>query len=311
MKSTNHLSVIVTQGPYSTFFEEVAAIDVVEGIRLNTIMPVKDGDLQRRLRLLQQKMYGKPLWIDLKARQLRVKEFANTPYTAVTISHRIKVDLPADVCFDNGNLGARIVEIDGYKLILEDYAGRLIGPGESVNILEDSLVHLDPDILTERDQEYIDVCKEVGISDYMLSYVEFPQDIETLRQAHPGCRIVAKIESPSGMANLETIAASADGVMAARGDLFTEVPYPHDIVPALKQILAVGGPESIVASRLLLSLLRQSVPSSPDIMDVAYLWDMGYRRFMIGDDICFKREILMRAMRILQAMRADFQRRES
>ena len=306
MKSTNRPGVIVTQGPYSTFFEEVAALDLVEGIRLNTIMPVKDGDLKKRLELLKRKMFGKPLWIDLKARQLRVKAFANTPYTAVTISHRIQVNLPADVCFDNGNLSARIVEIDGFKLILEDYAGRLIGPGESVNVLEESLVHLDPDILTERDRHYIDVCKEIGISDYMLSYVELPEDLEVLRQAHPGCRVVAKIESPAGLSNLESIAAKADGIMAARGDLFTEVPYPHDIVPALKRILQVGGPECIAASRLLLSLLRQAVPSSPDIMDVAFLLEMGYRRFMIGDDICFKREILMRALRVLHAMGADF-----
>jgi hypothetical protein len=301
MKSTDGMRVIVTQGPYSTFFQEIAELDLVEGIRLNTIMPVKEGDLRTRLALLRDMMGGKPLWIDLKARQLRVREFANTPYTAVTVSHRIQVDLPATVCFDNGNLSARIVEVDEYRLILEGYAGRMLGPGESVNILEDSLEYLDPDVLTARDLEYVAACREVGHEHYMLSFVESVNDVEALHLAHPGCQVVAKLENGSGLNHMKAI-ADVSGLMAARGDLYTEVPYPHDIVRALRTIREVGGPEAIVASRILLSLLRGAVPSSPDIMDVAFLLEMGYRRFMIGDDICFNRDILLRALRILQAM---------
>lgn len=302
MTRTVDMKVIVTQGPYSSFFEEVAAHDLVEGIRLNTIMPIKEGALEERLAALLQLTHGKTLWVDLKARQLRVREFANTPYTAVTISHRIKVNLPTTVCFDNGNLSATLVDIDGNRLILEDYAGRLIGPGESVNILDESLEYLDTDLLTQRDREYVAVCQKLGIDHYMLSFVESPADIQTLRNAHPGCRVMAKIESAKGLKNLHSIGAEADCLMGARGDLYTEVPYPHEIVPALRTILAHGGEDSVVASRLLLSLLRHPVPSSPDIMDLAFLMEMGFRRFMIGDDICFKRDLLMRALRILRAL---------
>ena len=296
------MKAIVTQGPYSSFFEEVALNNLVEGIRLNTIMPIKDGALEERLATLAQLTHGKPLWVDLKARQLRVKEFANTPYTAVTVSHRIRVDLPTTVCFDNGNLSATLVEVDGYRLILEDYAGRLIGPGESVNILDESLEYLDPDLLTSRDQEYVTACLNLGISDYMLSFVEHADDVRVLRKLHPGCRVVAKIESQKGLQNLAEIGAEADCLMAARGDLYTEVPYPHDIVPALRRIEAEGHGNSVVASRLLLSLLRHPVPSSADIMDLAFLLHMGFRRFMIGDDICFNRDLLMRALRVLRAL---------
>ena len=56
-------------------------------------------------------------------------EFANTPYTSVTLSHEIDVNIPSLVYFDNGRCGGQIVEIDGNKLILENYVGRLIGPG--------------------------------------------------------------------------------------------------------------------------------------------------------------------------------------
>jgi pyruvate kinase len=301
----SELRLIVTQGPYSTFLEQVAGLDLVEGIRLNTVMPVKDGEIEATLAELKRKTGEKTLWVDLKARQLRVREFANTPYTAVTISHRISVDLPATAHFDNGKLAARLVAIDGYRLILEDYAGRLIGPGESVNIVDESLTFLDHDLLTAKDLEYVAACRQVGIEDYMLSYVERPEDLETLRAEHPGCRIMAKIESQRGMERLEEIAAVSDGLMAARGDLFTEVPYPHLVVPAVREIFEVDGPGAVVASRLLLSLLRHPVPSNSDIMDIAYLLQMGYRRFMIGDDICFKRDILMRAVRIFGAMDQD------
>jgi len=186
----NKLELIITQGPYSTFLEELASINIVSAIRLNTIMPVKEGTLKERLKDISEKIYPKILWIDLKARQLRIKEFANTPYTAVTISHKIKVTLPATVYFDNGNITGKLVDIDGNKLIIEDYVGRLLGPGESVNILDDTLEYTENSFLTEKDEIYVALCKELGIKHFMLSFVEKKQDIEYLKNIYPGSVIM-------------------------------------------------------------------------------------------------------------------------
>lgn len=296
------MHLIVTQGPYSSFLDDVVQCELVSGIRLNTIMPIKEDRFEEKLSELRDRVAPKTLWIDLKARQLRIREFANTPYTAVTISHRINVRLPNTVYFDNGHITARLADIDGYRLILEDYAGRLLGPGESVNIIDESLEYLEPDLLTERDRRYVEACRKLGIDHYMLSFVEREEDVLTLKRLHPSCTVMSKIESRKGLKHLNPIYRESDYLMAARGDLYTELDYPHEIGNALKTIYAVGKNRSIVASRMLTSLLRHPVPSCPDMMDLLYLKDIGYTAFMIGDDICFKKEILMQSIKIFQVI---------
>ncbi len=298
----NNADVIVTQGPYSSFLDEVVREDIVQGVRLNTVMPIKEGEIRRKLKELHERIYPKTLWIDLKARQLRVTDFANTPYTAVSISHKIHVNLPAIVYFDNGNITAKLVEIDGTRLILEDYAGRLIGPGESVNIIDPSLKYLEPSFLTERDKGFVDVSRDLHIGHFMLSFAESAADVEFLKKLYPDCVVMAKIESKKGMDSLESIAGSCGWIMAARGDLYTELDYPHEIGPALKRIVSVAGEKAVAASRMFNSLLKHPVPSCPDMMDLLFLKDMQYRHFMIGDDICFRKEMLFQALRIMKAI---------
>jgi len=298
----SNLELIVTQGPYSSFLQETARIDVVSGIRLNTIMPIKEGRVEEKLEELRAKTYPKTLWIDLKARQLRITEFANTPYTAVTISHKIKVKLPNTVYFDNGNITGKLVEVDGHKLILEDYVGRLLGPGESVNIIDGSLEYLAPDLLTERDKMYVELCGRLGIRHFMLSFVESKKDVQCLKSLCPDSIVMAKVENQKGLRALEEIEQVADFIMAARGDLYTEIDYPHQIADVLKRIQRVAGNKSIVASRMLGSLLKHPMPSCPDTMDIQFLKEMGYAKFLIGDDICFQRDVLMKAIRIFKAI---------
>jgi hypothetical protein len=302
MRDMPNFELLITQGPYSTFLDEIARLDCVSGIRLNTIMPIKTGEEAATLRALQARIAPKPLWLDLKTRQLRVCAFANTPYTAVTISHHIRVDLPNTVYFDNGNITGKLVAIDGAKLILEDYVGRLIGPGESVNIVDDSLEYLEPELFTERDQMYLELSQQLGLRHFMLSSVEGVEDLNALRAISPDAVVIAKIESKKGVAHLAEIAPRADGVMAARGDLYTEVDYPHHIVAALQAIQRVAGAKSIAASRMLESLLKRPMPACADIMDIEFLKAMGYVKFLIGDDLCFKRDLLLRAIKIFTAI---------
>lgn len=278
---------------------------LVTGIRLNTVMPVKGGQLKEKLSELKRIVSPKILWVDLKARQIRITDFANTPYTAVTISHKIGLHLPATVYFDNGSLTGKVVEIDGNKLILEGYAGRLLGPGESVNITDGSLTYLEPSIFTDKDLAYIEACGEVGLTHFMLSYVESPEDVAALKRLNPAATVMSKLESKKALRNLTSITGASDYIMAARGDLFTELDYPHQIGAAMKLIREAGLEKACAASRMLESILRHPVPSCSDMMDLCFLKELGFRLFLIGDDLCFNKDLLFKAFAIFGALFDD------
>lgn len=291
---------IITAPPYATFLDEVSRHPLVCGLRLNTVMPLRGGpaDALRRLQAL-----GQPLWVDLKGRQLRVMGAAIPPYTEVHLSHPIRVETPVEVFFSDGNECVRVVAVEGNRLILEDGPRRLIGPGESVNIVHPSLQI--EGTLTETDRAYLSAMGELGLKQVMISYVESPSDIQEVLDLLPDAEIMLKIETQRGLDYARKHGASHGRLVAARGDLYVEVLHPHRIVGALRQVIAAD-PQAVVASRVFDSLAHQPVPVSADIGDVAFLLSLGYRTFMLGDAVCLQREPLLEALNLLQAVAGEF-----
>lgn len=293
---------IVTVPPYAPFLDEVARHPLVAGLRLNTVMPIKGAPeaVLERLSAL-----GQPLWVDLKGRQLRVVGAAIPPFTEVRVSHPVRVDVPADAFFDDGREHARLVAVDGDRLILEDGPRRLVGPGESVNIVHPSLEVLGT--LTDTDRAYLAAMRALGLRNVMLSFAERPEDAAEVEEALPGADIVLKIESLRGLDFARRLARSPDHharLMAARGDLYVEVLRPHRVLGALREILAAD-PGAIVASRLFPSLARGPVPDAPDLGDAAFLMLLGYRTFMLGDEVCLARDAVMAALNLLEDIAAE------
>lgn len=295
-----NISAIVTAPPYAPYLDEVAQHPIVSGLRLNTVMPLTEShaEVLERLNAL-----GQPLWVDLKGRQLRVVGAAIPPYTEVHLSHPIRVRTPADAYFSDGRERVPVAAVDGNRLILEDGPHRLVGPGESVNIVDPSLQILGT--LTETDRAYLAAMQEVGLQRVMLSYVETPEDIAEVRDRLPDAEVVLKIESQRGLAFVRRHGAAEGRLMAARGDLYVEVPRPHNVVGALRTIVRAD-PDAIVASRIFDSLVHHPVPESAEIGDVAFLLGIGYRTFMLGDMTCFSRDTVLEALNLLQAVATEF-----
>jgi len=329
------MEVITTVNPHSDFLAELSVNKKVAGLRLNTVMPVK-GTVRDQLKHLMKYIGFKDLWIDLKCRQIRVSrgsEFYNKPrkprsykidgktivcdpsdprvygdvvtppWAVIKIDHKIKVDLsrgPIKVYFNDGYTVARLVEIiDGDQLVMLDGPERVVGAGESINIVDPSLEI--EGFFTGLDEEYIREASSLGLHKYMLSFVEEDSDIEKVLALDPKAEIVAKIESERG---LEWVRSGykkfKDNVrlMSARGDLYVEVTRPDKILMALKTIVDAD-PQAILASRILTSLRNGPRPTCSDITDVYAMLKMGYHNFMVGDDICFKRDSLFLALDIL------------
>jgi pyruvate kinase len=291
---------IVTAPPYATFLDEVARHPLVCGLRLNTVMPVRGGPAEALDRL---GAHNQPLWVDLKGRQLRVIGAAVPPYTEVRLSHRIRVQTPVEAFFSDGDECVRVVAVDGDRLILEDGPRRLVGPGESVNIVHPSLQI--EGTLTEMDRAYLTAMAERGLRRVMISYVESPADVEEVRDLLPGAETMLKIETQRGLAYARQHGASHGRLVAARGDLYVEVLRPHRIVGALRTIIEAD-PEAVVASRVFDSLAFQAVPASADIGDVAFLLSLGYRTFLLGDAVCLHRDSVLEALNLLEAVAGEF-----
>lgn len=109
-----------------------------------------------------------------------------------------------------------------------------------------------------------------------ISFVQKPEDVAevrdfiTQRTSHP-IKIIAKIERPNAVARITDIAAIADGIMIARGDLAVEVPYAE--VPAIsrhiiRECRKMNKPV-IVATQMLGSMVNSEFPTRAEITDVA------------------------------------------
>ena len=129
--------------------------------------------------------------------------------------------------------------------------------------------------LTDKDKEDLIFGLSQGVDYVALSFVRRADDLKLVREI---CQewgkptpIVAKIETPDAIDNLESIVAASDGVMVARGDLGVE--FPPERVPVIqRQILQVARRVRrpvIVATEMLQSMTKNPRPSRAEASDVA------------------------------------------
>ncbi|MCL4822364.1 MAG: hypothetical protein KJ067_24820 [Vicinamibacteria bacterium] len=287
---------ILTVPPHADFVAEVAAHPLVAGLRLNTVMPLAAPVPEVLARLSG---FGLPLWVDLKGRQLRLASAAVPPFTEVRVSHRIRVPVPCDVFFRDGREHARLIAVDGDRLILDDGPRRVLGPGESVNVVHPALEV--EGTLTPNDLAFLDAMKALGLHRVLLSFVEHVEDVAEVQGRLPGAEVACKIESRRGLALVRRNVDGLGRLVAARGDLYVEVREPHRIAGAVREVIRAD-PEAWVASRIFPGLAHDPVPACPEIGDVAWLLSLGYRTFLLGDEICLHRESALAALNLLAAV---------
>lgn len=129
--------------------------------------------------------------------------------------------------------------------------------------------------LTEKDKEDLLFGLSIGVDYVALSFVRRASDMHLVREictewGRP-LPVIAKIETPDAVENLESIIAASDGVMVARGDLGVE--FPPEMVPVIqRQILGVARRVRrpvIVATEMLQSMTTSPRPTRAEASDVA------------------------------------------
>jgi pyruvate kinase len=122
----------------------------------------------------------------------------------------------------------------------------------------------------EEDLAHLAAGEKIGVDLVALSFVRSAQDIQLVRE-HTRLPLVAKIEKPQAVDNMDEIIRAADCVMVARGDLGIELPI--ELVPIVQKNLLKKAGElarpSITATQMLDSMVASTRPTRAEVADVA------------------------------------------
>jgi pyruvate kinase len=170
---------------------------------------------------------------------------------------------------DDGKLRLRVVEASDVRIDAEVLTSGTLGSRKGIS-LPDTVIPLAA--MTDKDRTDLEDALNVGVDWVALSFVQRAKDIAEARKLIRGrAAIMAKIEKPSALSELEEIIEIADGIMVARGDLGVEMPVEK--VPGLqKQITRAArkaGRPVIVATQMLESMIHEPVPTRAEVSDVA------------------------------------------
>jgi pyruvate kinase len=126
--------------------------------------------------------------------------------------------------------------------------------------------------MTAKDQVDLRFALDAGVDWVALSFVQRPEDIAEAQRLIAGrAAVMAKIEKPAALHQIDEIIELADAVMVARGDLGVELPVEE--VPALQKDLVRrarrAGKPVVVATQMLESMVAAPVPTRAEVSDVA------------------------------------------
>ncbi len=263
--------------------ERMFSHPAIGGARYNVgIRTVYDPVMALSLVKTQAEKYNKKLWIDLKGRQLRITRWAEPTYGDIELNHEIEVDLPARIFFRGGHC-SNVIGVNGNRISVDPDPTEAVGAGQAVNIIGSNLQIRG--YLTEQDVEYLEAAKRLGIRDCIISFVEQPEDIIEVKQIFPEARPVLKIESQKGLAYLATEYHGEHQLMAARDDLLVNIGENKAQVLKTLEMIIEKDPEAIAASHILGSLETLGHVMVADLSDLRLLQLMGYKHFMLSDNI--------------------------
>lgn len=294
-RDTQPIKLMATLWPSFSHFPRFARDARLTDVRLNSAM-VNSDDLDHELAIISKLTDSLPLYFDVKGRQMRIVEVHDNPDTLeVTINHPICVPTPVTVLFkageDNGTLGK--VSADGRRLVFARPPFYEVRVGESLYIRDPEFIAGGAQF-TQAELEKIEKVKKAGFTRFFLSYVQKACDVdEFLDLVGPSCEIRLKIEDKQGLEYVARKFKKRDNLtlVAARGDLYVEINKPHELFEAQDLIISKD-PHAIAASRLLLSVVKSPVPDCADLAELGWLYDHGYRNFMLCDEICLHEEML-------------------
>jgi pyruvate kinase len=178
--------------------------------------------------------------------------------------------------FDDGRLVLVVVSVKGHVILARVIVGGLLTSNKGINLPG---VRLRIPGFTEKDEADLAFGLQLGIEAIAISFVRSVQDIIQVRHAikrllpanQPRPLVIAKLERPEALDDLDNILDAVDGVMVARGDLGVEM--PPECVPVIqKRIITAANAKAklvITATQMLESMIVNPLPTRAEASDVA------------------------------------------
>jgi pyruvate kinase len=340
MRRNRNVKVLATLGPSSASEEKIRALFTAgaDAFRLNMSHGSHEGvrEMYDRIRKVEADL-GRPICVlaDLQGPKLRVGKVAEGTELVEGSSFRLNLEhglgdaaaaeLPHREIFEAIEAGATLLLDDG-KLRLEvveagaDYAetrvivGGPLSSNKGVNV-PDAILPLPA--LTPKDRRDLDFALSLDVDWVALSFVQRPADVAEVKKIVAGrAFVMAKIEKPRALDQLDQIIEIADGIMVARGDLGVELPIEK--VPAIQKSITRAGRRAgkpvVVATQMLESMIEAPVPTRAEVSDVANAVFEGADAVMLSGESAvgdFPIEAVTMMDRVAQSVEHDSLYREA
>jgi pyruvate kinase len=238
--------------------------------------------------------HGVGIFADLQGPKIRLETFADGPVQLqrgqvwtitirdvpgdATIAGTTFKGLPGDVkpgdpiLIDDGKIRLRVTAVDETDVVCEVLVGGMVSNNKGINLPG---VAVSVPALSDKDEADLRFALSLSVDYVALSFVRDAKDVEdvrrVMREVGVMLPVIAKIEKPQAIENLEEIIEAFDGFMVARGDLGVECPLEE--VPFLqKQVIEkarLNAKPVLVATQMLESMITSPSPTRAETSDVA------------------------------------------
>ncbi|MCX6182197.1 MAG: pyruvate kinase [Bacteroidetes bacterium] len=183
------------------------------------------------------------------------------------------VNVGEKILIDDGKITVKVVSTNRKdEVVVEVLFGGKLKSKKGVNL---PYTKVSLPSLSEKDKRDLDFALSQNVEWVALSFVRNANDIHELREIikskGSNARIIAKIEKPEAITDIDEIIEATDAIMVARGDLGIEVPYQD--VPLLQKMMIkkcqMASKPIIVATQMMESMIDGVTPSRAEVNDVA------------------------------------------
>ena len=291
--------IVCTMGPAVESPEKVAEL-IAAGMNMARLNLSHGGydEHQNRLDLVRAgaKNAGRPVavLVDLQGPKIRLARFKDGPHELFrgdifTITTD-EVEGTKDICgttykglagdcqpgdrilIDDGKVTVEVVEVNGNDVVTKVIQPGFVSNNKGINLPG---VAVSVPALSEKDMDDLRWGLRAGADFIALSFVRSAKDIDDVHRimSEEGISrpVIAKIEKPQAVDNLEEIVAAFDGIMVARGDLGVEMPI-EEVPLVQKRCIALARAAAkpvIVATQMLDSMITNSSPTRAEATDCA------------------------------------------